>query len=504
MLSKILFSIILQNQANEWANFVGHFHPVLVHLPIGILVIGIVLEFVNRKSNSNSLARAINIVFFWGAISAIISCIAGYFLQQSGDYDLDTLNWHQNLGISVAVISSIIYLFKKLGTLSWLRFFDRLIMPLAAVLSILLIITGHLGGNMTHGSDYLTATIPQPFKGWLGIEAKSKTLEAHKISDPAKALAYSDIIEPLLATKCMQCHNADKQKGGLRMDSKTLLAKGGKNGVVFLANNAASSEMIKRALLPENEENHMPPKGKPQLTEAEIELLHWWIQSGASFDKKVNDLPQNDKVKPVLTSLLAGATLAGLGAKSVPESPVYAMKVPAASIADLEKLRALNLLVLPLSKSDNLLEVNCINARNFNDEEAKLLNNVSGQIVSFKLTNTKITDASLSIVGKMPNLVKLFLNNTSITDKGINELSGLKYLEYLNLYNTQITDASLPKLAQIKSLKKLFLWQTKVTKPAVEAFKKANPNIMVDTGYEGQNLVTDTTVMKNFALKNVK
>jgi uncharacterized membrane protein len=496
MHNKSLTIIFLQNATDEWANFIGHFHPLLVHLPIGILLIGIILEYVNKRRTSESLNLATNIVFFWGAFSAILSCIAGYFLKESGGYDEDTLNWHQNLGIAVAAISLVIYLFKKLAYFSWLRFFNKLILPLSAVLTILLIITGHLGANMTHGSDYITATIPQPFKGWLGIETKSKTKAPHVIADPAKALAYADIINPIIENKCIQCHNADKQKGGLRLDTKEFMQKGGEDGPIFLAGNAASSEMIKRALLPENDDDHMPPKGKPQLTEDEIALLHWWIQNGASFDKKVNDLPQDEKVKPVLVSLLTGAALGGTAFVKAPESAVYSMKVDAANENDIKKLADKKVLVLPLSKELNLLEVSCINAKDFNDESAKLLENISKQLVWLKLTNTKITDASTTSIGKLPNLVKLFLNNTAITDKGLDNITNLTNLEYLNLVNTQITDAGLAKLAKIKSLKKLYLWQTKVTKSAADAFKKANPNIEVDMGWEGKELQSDTTKLK--------
>jgi len=54
------------------------------------------------------------------------------------------------------------------------------------------------------------------------------------------------------------------------MDTQELLMKGGKNGVIIKANDVANSELIKRLLLPEEDEHHMPPKGKTPLTEQEI------------------------------------------------------------------------------------------------------------------------------------------------------------------------------------------------------------------------------------------
>ena len=485
-----------QSSFDEWTNFIGHFHPALVHFPLGMLIMGIVLEYLSRRKNIEGLNKASNIVFLWGTVSAILSCIAGYFLKQSGGYDEVTLDWHQYLGISVAAISLVIYLSKKTKNYSWLSFLSKTISPLLVVLFISLIAAGHLGANMTHGEDYIQASLPQPIRGWFGIKSKTKSVVEHKITDPSKAIAYTDVIQPLLENKCYQCHSAEKQKGKLRMDTPDFLAKGGKDGPTYLVGNADGSALIKRALLPENDEDHMPPKGKTQLTEEEVDLLHWWIQTGASFTKKVNDLPQTDKVKPVLAALMSGATLAGMVAKTAPESPVYTLNMDKANESDIKKLTDINVLILPLAKDMNLLEATCINNKDFNDENAKLLENLSKQIVWLKLSNTKITDAALPSIGKLGNLVKLHLNNTAVTDKGIDNLVNLTNLEYLNLFNTKITDASLVKLSKIKSLKKVFLWQTKVTKPGVEALKKALPGIEVDMGWEGNELISDTTRVK--------
>ena len=61
--------------------------------------------------------------------------------------------------------------------------------------------------------------------------------------------------------------------------------------------------MMRRLLLPRNEEDHMPPKEKPQLKDNEIALIHWWIATGATFDKKTKELEQPEKIKPILLAL---------------------------------------------------------------------------------------------------------------------------------------------------------------------------------------------------------
>ena len=87
------------------------------------------------------------------------------------------------------------------------------------------------------------------------------------------------------------------------MDEPEFILKGGKDGKVIKPGNADESEMMKRLLLPRNDEDHMPPKEKPQLKENEIALIHWWIATGATFDKKIKELEQTEKIKPVLLAL---------------------------------------------------------------------------------------------------------------------------------------------------------------------------------------------------------
>ena len=94
--------------------FLGPFHPVLVHLPIGILLLACLFQWLVLRDAYKKLEPAIGIALFWGMIFAILSCITGYMLSQSGDYEGDLVNNHQWLGISVAVVSIVqYYLYKK-------------------------------------------------------------------------------------------------------------------------------------------------------------------------------------------------------------------------------------------------------------------------------------------------------------------------------------------------------------------------------------------------------
>ncbi|HEX6846499.1 MAG TPA: c-type cytochrome domain-containing protein, partial [Chitinophagaceae bacterium] len=247
------------------SEFIGRFHPVLVHLPIGILLLAALFQWLALKPKYVAIHSATGIALFWGMIFAILSCISGYFLSQSDDYDEGMVSTHQWFGISTAFISLIAYLFNR-----WENEFAKWAILLMVPL---IVVTGHLGGSLTHGSDYLT-------KGFSKDSTTDK--EIKPIADVQEANVYADIVQPIFESKCYSCHNKSKKKGGLRLDEPSLILKGGKDGEVIKPGNVEESEMIRRLLLPRNDEDHMPPKEKPQLKDNEIALLHWWIATGAT------------------------------------------------------------------------------------------------------------------------------------------------------------------------------------------------------------------------------
>ena len=174
-------------------------------------------------------------------------------------------------------------------------------------------------------------------------------------------------------------------------------------------------------------------------------------------------------------------------------SPVFNEKVSVASENNIKKLTDLNVIVMPVSKDQNYLDVNFINARNLDDSKINLLSNISEQIVWLKLGSTQITDKSLSEISKYPHLNRLNLEHTAITDAGIAQLKNLKYLEYINLFDTKVSDVGIAELAKLKGLKKVYCWQTKVTIAGVNALKKALPNVEIDMGWQDKLPMTDTS-----------
>jgi len=81
---------------------------------------------------------------------------------------------------------------------------------------------------------------------------------------------------------CVGCHGETQAKGGLRMDSYDLLMKGGQDGPVIVAGNAAKSILFQRITLPTDHKQFMPAEGKPPLRGEEIAWIKAWIEQGAS------------------------------------------------------------------------------------------------------------------------------------------------------------------------------------------------------------------------------
>lgn len=470
----------------NWELFIGRSHPLLVHLPIGMLLVVFILEWLGRRPAYAYLQAAISPVLFAGMLAAAASCIAGYLLSATGGYDESLLGWHKWLGIAVAVISLLLWIIRKLSGATQFYFLKKWNLPLAGVMVLLLSAAGHYGGSLTHGSDYLTQAMPESLRKLTGAGAVATASAMPVIEQVSEAQVYQDIVQPILSQRCYSCHNTEKQKGGLRLDDSTLLAKGGEHGAVLKPGAPLQSELFKRILLAEEDEKHMPPKGKPQLSLHQAALLEWWIASGAPFNKQVKELEIPVNIQPMLAALEAS----GKEGADIPETAVAA-----AGAKEMHMLENKDVKVMPVGASSNYLQLNFVNASQFSDQDVALLLPLKKQIAWLKMGNTQITDAALKTIGQLPNLTRLHLEYTAITDTGIRELAGNRTLRYLNLFGTKITDNGIAALQQVNSLQRLYVYKTAISDKAILALKEHLPKLQVDTGgYVLQRLPTDTII----------
>lgn len=95
-------------------------------------------------------------------------------------------------------------------------------------------------------------------------------------------VTYETDIKPIFARACFKCHGADKQKAGLRLDSREATVHGSEDGPVFELGRSETSLLVTNIARLGNEDDWMPPvdKGKP-LTPEEGALIRAWIDQGA-------------------------------------------------------------------------------------------------------------------------------------------------------------------------------------------------------------------------------
>jgi mono/diheme cytochrome c family protein len=107
--------------------------------------------------------------------------------------------------------------------------------------------------------------------------------EAPASTPPAPAqIDFASQVQPLLETKCLECHNPDKVKGDLLMNTQDAMLKGGEGGPALVPGQPDKSEIIKRIILPKGHDDVMPPKGPP-LTAQQIDVLKRWVADGAKW-----------------------------------------------------------------------------------------------------------------------------------------------------------------------------------------------------------------------------
>jgi uncharacterized membrane protein len=135
------------------SEFIGRFHPLFVHLPIGILLLALLLQWLSRKEQYTLSHGVMKVIWVAGILSALLSCITGYLLSINGGYEENTVGLHMWMGIAVAAVSLLI------GAKVFSRKFDATYKVSSVALLLLITGTGHFGGSLTHGDDYLLSAL---------------------------------------------------------------------------------------------------------------------------------------------------------------------------------------------------------------------------------------------------------------------------------------------------------------------------------------------------------
>ena len=418
---------------DDFLILIGRFHPLIVHLPIGFIVLGILIELNKKKLGWSN--DALKFIFFWASITGAFSIISGFFQYQNGGYLWETVQNHFIAGVLTIILSFSFYL--KLIENSIFKSIPRKLFTIAN--SVILILTGHLGGNITHGEEHLV----EPINNLIGIN-EEEPLTVKYYEDFKDKPLFSSVIQPIIDQKCVKCHNSKKSNGKLRMHNTKEFMKGGKSGSIINNDTPEISEMYIRIHLPKEEKKHMPPKSGKQLTRQEISLISMWIENGSSFEKSIKDFKLEENIINYFFDT---------------EKPFFPMvKVSAPDDESIRKIRENKIIINPLNKNSNFLKVSSINNLDFNNDDISLLSDIKKNVVSLDLSDSKITDSIFSQLKYFANLTVLKLNNTTITGKKINQLVELKNLKRIYLVNTNFKDEYINVLTQFRSLQNVYLY----------------------------------------------
>lgn len=441
----------------------GRMHPMILHFPIVFVTLYVAwgLFFEKRISPPETAISIGEWLLLLAAFSSAVTALMGLFLSKEEGYDAEGLQWHKQTGVLISLITLLGYSFRNA-----LKKSKAFSITLSALYFFILLLTGHQGAGITHGRDFLLAPLlPEKKKKQVLLE---------------DAVVFADMVNPILQNKCMSCHNSKKAKGDLIMETEAFLLKGGKNGKLWDTSDADWGLMMKRVHLPLAAKKHMPPQGKPQLTDEEISILKNWIKEGAGFTIRALDLAAETDLRKTAERMF-----------STIESDDY--DFAAANESKIQLLNTNYRTVYALAKGSPALGAEFFGASQFNISGLKDLLAVKQQLVTLNLNRMPLKDEDLKTISEFAELRKLNLSFTGLTGKTLNELHKLKKLRHLSLSGNKLIAGDVKKLSALPQLSKLFLWNCGLKEEDVKELRQANKNLAAETGFYGDTFTLKLT-----------
>lgn len=411
----------------DWLQFLGRFHPLLVHFPIGLIVLLLVLETLGISRPS--LREAAGLVLKFALATCLVAILFGLLLAYGSGESGTTVTRHLRGGVLLAIELLICVAVRRtwLQTHHWGMYF-----PLLAMVLLTLTWTAHQGGSLTHGSGYLTHYMPPTLKRYVAPSAVS--------SHPNSFFARH--IYPVLDTKCVSCHGTNKEQGALRLDSYESLMAGGKDGIVIAPRNPDGSLLLKNVTLPPSDPHFMPAEGRTPLTPDEIARIRAWVLAGAS--------PEARSVPGIFIA----------GDREEPPPPVGDYRALMGEIQQMQQSQGAKLVPVSAKPADGLILRTTAVAATFDDSQLTTFQRFAPFIVEAELGRTAVTNDSIPTLAQFKNLRALHLEGTVVTGRTLGKLSSLSQLSYLNLSATKVTSDEVAPLKSMPNLRHLYLFNT--------------------------------------------
>lgn len=500
----------------SWGAFFGRMHVVVLHLPIGLIIGAFAVESFGLFKRSKGFDVAAAWLFVLGAGTAIVASVSGLLLgtewaaENSGDEPMsaielltadsieqgvtETMGWHMWLGITLTFAAILAAAFKVLAVRKQWKAPEASVperggWPLAVSRLALvgsmsaLPFAGHLGGNMTHGPEFLVERAPFGVPQWAVVWPEpyegpnTPTNLGGDVPDDqlvnGTAAYWNAKIQPIMNRYCTDCHNASKQNGKLRLDTLEWAMKGGtyaSSDNIIIDDFELKSEIYRRVTLPHSHQEHMPPTKKIEkygtMTLEEKHLLGEWL---LAFDGKLET---------------GGTVATNPGQKNqlkLQPEPVKPLIDPKA----VEAIAKVGGSAQSLSQADPKLAVKLAYLKDLSPDDVFELDAVAEQVAWLTFERSSLDDAGVSELPNLPALTELNLKDTEITDKGVAALPAMPKLDWLNLFGTEVTDASIDKLKSYGSLKKLYVTGTKLSEAGVGKLREALPDAQVYSDFDG-------------------
>jgi hypothetical protein len=300
------------------------------------------------------------------------------------------------------------------------------------ILAVLIIITGHLGGSLTHGNNYF-------------FSSKNK-ISAASIPNAIDSLNYyTHVIKPILNEYCLACHQPSKKSGDWDISTDSSLLKGGKYGHTIIAGDVEHSELIKRLESSIGSKKHMPPITMPQPKAIELFLLKEWIKNGAKTERTEID----ENVQTVINAYL-GITWQDNKEQILPAlDPIDTLMYNSIK----QKIGIIH----PITEGSNLLDISLIHFRKKSKTEiltaCDQLKRIAEHIYWLDLAGLALSSSELEFLSDMKNLNKLNLSHNNVDDDALKYISNLPNLKFLNLFGSHLTKNGKNELLKQTKLK---------------------------------------------------
>ncbi len=371
---------------------------------------------------------------------------------------------HKVFGLSLTAVTFVSWFFR-------LSFFSNLFSSAFKTLSnivivVLLTLTGHYGGNLTHGETYLVDYAPDNIKELVVKKNKYVELDIDSVE------IYNDLIQPIFNQKCVSCHNKDILRGNLNMDSYSNLLKGGSSGNPINKSEPRKSLLIKRITMPTSDLKYMPPDGEP-VSFDEIKTLIWWINNLDKSNENLASLKVEDDIKESLEMLYS----INFNEKQWFEK-IIVEKLDESLIQGIDNTV---FQIKYISDEKKFLSVKYLK-KNVSLSDIEKLQKIGGNITYFTAKSSNLSNDMIKSISNFENLVKLEIQDNNIDDESIEILQSLNNLEILNIHKTKITSKAIDALKKFKNLKRAYVWGTSISKSDIDDFNRKESKLKLIGG----------------------